>query len=322
MAAHSVRELYERFPYPSPSSATDPILDAAIGVDLACEDLAGATVLDAGCGTGHRLVGLALQFPDTLFVGIDFSSRSLEVAADLVEKHSCRNVRLRRHAIGGEPLGERFDLVTSTGVLHHLPDPAAGVSWLAAHLRPEGVLYAWLYHSYGEFDRMLDRRLIGLLVGTGGGGEQLVRDLGLGLSSGRYGGPAGRPDFVADADAYLNPQVTTYDFDSAGRLLGREFDWAVAGGVTWPDGAGSIDVTAWDAAGYGVISAGQLFPQPRPRAAFLALAARDQLRCLELAVRPTGFSVICGRAPALSRCTDRVRRAAARAGLIPAKRAS
>jgi SAM-dependent methyltransferase len=315
MAEHSVRELYERFPYPSPSAGTDPILDTALGVDLACEDLNGAEVLDAGCGTGHRLVGLALQFPDTTFVGIDFSARSLEIAAELVGKHGCRNVRLRRRSIGGEPLGQHFDLVTSTGVLHHLPDPAAGVAWLARHLRPDGMLYAWLYHSYGEFDRMLDRRLVRLLAGRTGDGEQLVRDLELVLSAGRYGSPAG---FVADADAYLNPQVTTYDLDTVGQLFGRDFAWAVAVGANWPRGAGIIDVTAWVDPGYGVISAGQLFPQPYPRSAFLDLPARDQLRCLELALRPTGISVMCGNSAGLARCTSRVRQAAARANLIPA----
>ncbi len=319
---HDVRELYERFPYPSPSPAIDPVLDTALGLDLACEDLDGAEILDAGCGTGHRLVGLALTFPDSRFVGIDFSARSLAVAAELVEKHGCHNVTLRHRAIGAEPLGHRFDAIISTGVLHHLPDPPAGVTWLAGHLHPDGVLYAWLYHAYGEFHRMLDRRLVRLLAGSTGDGEQLIQDLELAFSTSRYGTRSSRAgdsdiaDPAATADAYLNPLVAAYDFETAGTLLGRDFAWAVATGVNWPGGAGTVDVADWTGAGYGAISAAQLFPQPHPRAAFLALPPRDQLRCLELALRPTGFSVVCGADPALSRCTDRIRQGAARANLV------
>lgn len=58
-----------------------------------------------------------------------------------------------------------FDLVVSTGVLHHMADPAGGIKALAACLRPDGVIGVMLYAKYGR---------LGVEVM-----ESVFRDLGL-----------------------------------------------------------------------------------------------------------------------------------------------
>jgi len=316
-----VRELYERFPYPLPTSIAEPIFDTALGVDLTFADLDGKRVLDAGCGTGHRLVALALQFPGTSFLGLDFSGSSLAVAVELARKHGCDNVELLRGEIGGTPLDRRFDVITSTGVIHHLPDPVAGVSWLAGHLEPDGAMYTWFYHLYGEFDRLLERRLIRLLADAGADVGQLLRDLRLSLSMERYGSATSHSDVTreagvaATADAYLHPIVNAYEFDAIPELFAGEFPWAVVTGVNWQDGSGMINVANWADPGYGAITAEALFAEPAARAAFLALDPRSQLHCLELVLRPTGFSVVCGRGAGLDWCAPRVRHGVALANL-------
>ncbi|WP_327085942.1 class I SAM-dependent methyltransferase [Nonomuraea sp. NBC_01738] len=316
-----VRELYERFPYPLPTSAAEPIFDTAIGVDLAFHDLDGRRVLDAGCGTGHRLVALALQFPDTSFLGLDFSSRSISVAEELAGRYGCANVEFVRAEIGGTPLGRRFDVITSTGVIHHLPDPAAGVTWLAGHLEPDGAMYTWFYHLYGEYDRLLERRLIRLLADTDGDVGRLLGDLKLSLSMVRYGSDTSHSavddeaHLAATADAYLHPIVNAYEFDAVPGLFAEQFPWAVVTGVNWPDGSGTINVADWSDTGFGVITAERLFAEPGTRAAFLALDPRAQLHCLELALRPTGFSVVCGRGASLGWCTTRIQQSVALANL-------
>ncbi|MEU6795630.1 class I SAM-dependent methyltransferase [Nonomuraea wenchangensis] len=316
-----VRDLYERFPYPLPTSAAEPIFDTAIGVDLTFGDLDGRRVLDAGCGTGHRLVALALQFPDTSFLGLDFSGSSLAVARELARRHGCGNIEFEQGEIGGAALGRRFDVITSTGVIHHLPDPAAGVTWLAGHLEPDGAMYTWFYHLYGEFDRLLERRLVRLLAGGNADAGQLLRDLSLSLSMARYGSGTSHSDVsdeahvAATADAYLHPIVNAYEFDSVAGLFAHEFPWAVATGVNWQDGSGVINVADWADPRYGAITAATLFAEPAARTAFLDLDPRSQLRCLELALRPTGFTVVCGRGASLDRCTPRIQRGAALANL-------
>ena len=43
-----------------------------------------------------------------------------------------------------------FDLIVSTGVLHHLADPQAGMNAVAGCLRPEGAMGLMLYAKYGR----------------------------------------------------------------------------------------------------------------------------------------------------------------------------
>jgi hypothetical protein len=45
-------------------------------------------------------------------------------------------------------LGRTFDLIVCTGVLHHLPDPDAGLRCLRNVLKPHGVISIMLYGSY------------------------------------------------------------------------------------------------------------------------------------------------------------------------------
>src|ERR1700729_3266993 len=47
-------------------------------------------------------------------------------------------------ALPSMPIGE-FDYIDCTGVLHHLPDPAAGMRALASVLEPDGGMGVMLY---------------------------------------------------------------------------------------------------------------------------------------------------------------------------------
>jgi hypothetical protein len=47
-------------------------------------------------------------------------------------------------------LNRQFDLIVSTGVLHHLADPQKGLQALAGCLRPQGVVALMLYAKYGR----------------------------------------------------------------------------------------------------------------------------------------------------------------------------
>jgi len=47
-------------------------------------------------------------------------------------------------------LDRHFDLIITTGVLHHMADPEEGMRALAECLRPEGVLAVMLYANYGR----------------------------------------------------------------------------------------------------------------------------------------------------------------------------
>lgn len=107
-------------------------------------------ILVAGCGTNQAAV-FAFTNPAAKVVAVDVSQASLEHQQYLKDKHGLWNLELRRLPIEEVPaLGLDFDLVVSTGVLHHLADPVAGLAALAGSLRPDGVIGLMLYARYGR----------------------------------------------------------------------------------------------------------------------------------------------------------------------------
>ncbi|MCX5052512.1 MULTISPECIES: non-ribosomal peptide synthetase [unclassified Streptomyces] len=314
-ARREVARLYERHPYPSPDGDAELIHDTANGLSHLLEDekLAGWRVLDAGCGTGHRLVAAALRYPCASFLGVDPSARSLGVARELAGRHGASNVEFQLGAVPGcEPEGV-FDLVISTGVVHHLADPAGALRRLTALLAPDGLLFLWLYHAYGEHDRMLNRELTRLLA-RDGADLDLVRALGLSLDADRYGATAAGPTGVAtraaqDADAFLHPVVEPRTFaELPGLFATAEADWLSAFGINTGGGGRLLDLSGADQ-GRSVRSLRpeEMFDDPELRARVAGLSALDRLRVVELRTRPTGFSVVAGRGNALERCLPWVR---------------
>jgi hypothetical protein len=89
--------------------------------------------------------------PGARVVAIDVSQSSLDHHRFLKDKYGLKNLDLHRLPIEEVGTLERdYDLVVSTGVLHHMADPKAGMRALAARLRPDGVAAIMLYARYGR----------------------------------------------------------------------------------------------------------------------------------------------------------------------------
>lgn len=105
-------------------------------------------ILIAGCGA-NQAAYYAFTNPESRVVGIDVSGASLAHEQYLKEKHNLHNLEL--HLLSLEQavsLGRTFDLIVSSGVLHHLPDPGAGLRGLRDVLKPHGVVSLMLYGYY------------------------------------------------------------------------------------------------------------------------------------------------------------------------------
>jgi SAM-dependent methyltransferase len=102
-------------------------------------------ILVAGCGT-NQAAYYACRNPNWNVLGIDLSDSSLAHQKKLKEKHNLSNLRLEKLDLTRiKSLGLDFDFITSTGVLHHLPDPDKGLEALKSVLRPEGVINLMVY---------------------------------------------------------------------------------------------------------------------------------------------------------------------------------
>jgi SAM-dependent methyltransferase len=108
---------------------------------------AGDRALDAGCGTGRALPLLrAAVGPSGGVVGLDLTPEMLDEARSLGRGGSAALVEADGDRL---PLRDAvFDAVFAAGLVHHLPDPAAGLSELARVTRPGGRLA--VFHPIGR----------------------------------------------------------------------------------------------------------------------------------------------------------------------------
>lgn len=154
----AVQEQYEEFPYPRWNA-----MDAALKNEEIEESLKGtaAKILIAGCGTGREAIELAAALPDAEVLAIDLSRVSLAYAKNKAEYFGIKNVTFK-HADILElgVLDERFDYITSSGVLHHMKDPKAGWAVLNGLLKPGGLMRIALYSEQARAGIVKSRDVI------------------------------------------------------------------------------------------------------------------------------------------------------------------
>ena len=102
----------------------------------------GQDILDVGCGIGRNTYWPMLWGVRSA-LAIDLDERSLAAARrNLASFPDARVERRSAYEIGEE---NRFDIVYSIGVIHHLDDPLAAVKQMVGAAKPGGVVLIWLY---------------------------------------------------------------------------------------------------------------------------------------------------------------------------------
>jgi SAM-dependent methyltransferase len=247
--ADEVRAFYESHPYPAPIGNLDRHRDLYRNRDRRRalsllqwpteKQRANREILVAGCGTSQAAIH-ALREPDARVTAIDISETSLRYTRDLQQKYGLQNLDLHRLAIEHvRELGQMFDQIVCTGVLHHLPDPDVGLQSLRSVLAPNGAMHLMVYAIYGRVGIYMMQEYCRLL-GVGASEEEL-RDLGTTIGALSSDHPiAGvsrrardfrHPDALADAllhpqdRAYTVPQLYAW-LERCGLLFGRWFEQA------------------------------------------------------------------------------------------------
>jgi len=118
-------------------------------------------ILVAGCGTGSESVQVAWLFERANILAIDLSASSLAYAIRATNDLAIENIQYQQADILElRSIGRQFDVVVSSGVLHHLRDPMAGWKVLADLLRPGGYMKISLYSRRARKDITATRKLI------------------------------------------------------------------------------------------------------------------------------------------------------------------
>jgi 2-polyprenyl-3-methyl-5-hydroxy-6-metoxy-1,4-benzoquinol methylase len=100
---------------------------------------AGIDVLDIGCGAGRALQHLASRFPNSHFVGFDFSDEAIAMAEREASEKRLSNISFEvRDLAKLEEIAE-FDLITSFDVIHDQAQPDRVLSNVRCALRPGGL---------------------------------------------------------------------------------------------------------------------------------------------------------------------------------------
>lgn len=172
-----VAELYSKYPYPStPVNKKSELLEGIIyeTVYYLIKDYLEyyknkkIKILDAGCGTGELALGLAstLGLKATV-LGIDRNDRSLKIARERAKKWKINNVEFKHVDLVKDSLPEeKFDLVFSIGVIHHIPEAEKVFKKLVRSTKKGGYLTTGFYNPYGMMRKRLERQLLKILAGV------------------------------------------------------------------------------------------------------------------------------------------------------------
>jgi SAM-dependent methyltransferase len=290
-----VSEMYAKFPYPSPQAAGRTLKELADLLEIFCAetlyDLNGKSAIDAGTGTGHRLVEAASVFPGTRFTGVDISETSLAIARETAAHKGVRNVQFQRVNLMEGNKFDTFDVVLSMGVIHHLSEPAMGLRNLVRNLADDGILFLYIYGKHGGRERMRRKQLVSLLLN--GNQQDFERGItfikALGFDSFEYGWNLNFEDEVSRnaliVDAYLHVNETLYDVDSIFDLMRTSgLDRFLIFGLTL-DKYGCLFDT-------GLANMAEHLRSPIARDAYERLSLADKYRFVDLLLQPNGYTLM------------------------------
>lgn len=167
-----VRQQYEENPYPRWVLMAQPpnplmVLDDHLRYQFPAAPFrpTGARdsydVLVAGCGTGRYAVEIAQSFHGARVLGVDLSLSSLAHAKRKIPPTAAGRVEFAQGDIlklGS--LDRRFDMISTTGVLHHMDDPLGGWRALIKLMKPNGMMQVGLYSAHARKEIVAARALI------------------------------------------------------------------------------------------------------------------------------------------------------------------
>lgn len=109
-------------------------------IDLTAEELPGKTLLDVGCGNGVLTSAIAEYGIQTIGIDVSYSIERAFISNDNSNAHFIQC------DLQNPPFQANFfDIVYSTGVIHHTNNTELSFSCITPLVKSKGRLYIWLY---------------------------------------------------------------------------------------------------------------------------------------------------------------------------------
>jgi SAM-dependent methyltransferase len=236
----AVESQYDAFPYPQPTIVAKQL---PIGFSRATLNFltrrraadwfpASMRIWVAGCGTQQAAMW-ALSHPEATIVATDLSDTVLGIARSLATQLNITNVQFEKQNLADAVYREEFDLVVSTGVIHHMPDPTVGAASIRGALKPNGAAILMVYNKLHRAPLVPFREAHQLLCAEGEDDDerfQLASELLDAVIDSPRCKPVGQSaledlrkrrdgDRAFVADALLHPLEHTYDIPGLLELL-------------------------------------------------------------------------------------------------------
>jgi len=320
---NEVKEFYEQYPYPFAEIKTNSNLKGATLLKLIAHEIKqnifdGKLFLDAGCGTGHRILDVARAFPNSQILAIDFSQTSIDLAQKQAAKDKIHNIKFEISNIMEYDTDHLYDVITINGVINHLSDPRKSIANLSRFLKEDGILIAFIAHTYGEYYKLLHRKVLLTLLSQQKHnfeeGVELMREMNFRISKDRFGQTYGnelsqKDELSKDADAFLHPQWMTFTFQEAIELFKNpHLDWVSIEQIVGEDTKSFIlELNQSNAKFFWILDIKSLLKSEKAYKYYQNLSIIDRLQIIELMAKPTGFTLIAGKSNSIALQSKRIR---------------
>lgn len=156
ISTKQVIDFYSKHPFPSykPKDNKNTILTSGDKSYLkGIKKIIGyrKKILEVGCGTGQFSNYFAIGSNNSIYA-LDVTLNSLKIAKSFSDKNNIKNVTYINGSINDDIFEEEyFDLIFSSGVLHHTKDPYLSFKNCVKLLKKDGLILIGLYSSYSRY---------------------------------------------------------------------------------------------------------------------------------------------------------------------------
>lgn len=125
----------------------------------------GIDVADIGCGRGHAINLMAQAFPNSQFIGYDFSEEGSAAGRAEAERMGLSNAHFESKDVATLDISGQYDFITAFDAIHDQAQPAKVLQGIANALRSEGTFLMVDIAASSKISENLDH-MIGPLMYT------------------------------------------------------------------------------------------------------------------------------------------------------------